>query len=228
MPFDLILFDADGTLFDYDKAEAYALENAFLSAQIPFHKKYISEYKIINSALWLDFEKGKISPHKIRVERFTLLFHKLKINANAKKFGDIYLNFFADAGFLIENAENIVRQISKYKSTAIITNGLSVVQRSRFSKSPIMSLFDDVIISEEVGCAKPNPEIFKITFKRLGHTNKNSAIIIGDSLTSDILGGKNFGIKTCWFNPKNIPDNLNLSPDFEIQDLNLFPEIIGL
>ena len=219
MTYDLILFDADGTLFDYDKAEEYALENAFLSAQIPFFQNYIPEYKIINSALWLDFEKGLISPDKIRVERFERLFKKLNIKTDTKSFGDNYLKFFAEAGFLIDGAEKVVKTIAKQKKTAIITNGLSVVQRSRFSKAPIMSLFDDVIISEEVGCAKPNPKIFEITFDRLNHKDKSSAIIIGDSLTSDIQGGINFGIKTCWFNPKNLSNSSNVTPDIEIRNL---------
>jgi YjjG family noncanonical pyrimidine nucleotidase len=225
MKFELILFDADGTLFDYDKAEAYALKNAFNSTHIPFREEFIPAYKIINSALWLDFEKGLISPTIIRSERFEQLFDQFKIKTDIKKFSDIYLHYFAEAGFLIDGAENIVKKIAKQKNTAIVTNGLSVVQRSRFSKAPIMSLFKDVIISEEIGCAKPNPEFFEITFDKLGHKDKNSTIIIGDSLTSDIQGGINFGITTCWFNPKKLPNNSGLAPDFEIQKLE---ELIGI
>ena len=225
MNYSLILFDADGTLFDYDKAEAYALQNAFNFMEIPFSKEFISIYKTINSALWLDFEKGLISPDKIRVERFKQLFDNFNVETDIKKFGDIYLHYFAEAGFLIDGAENIVKKIAEQKNTAIVTNGLSVVQRSRFSKAPIMSLFEDVIISEEIGCAKPNPDFFEITFERLNHKDKNSTIIIGDSLTSDIQGGINFGITTCWFNPKKLPNNSGLTPDFEIQKLE---ELLGI
>jgi len=228
MNFELILFDADGTLFDYDMAEAYALKNAFNSARLPFQENFIPTYKKINSALWLDFEKGLISPSKIRVERFKQMFDIFKIETDINKFGDIYLDFFAEAGFLIDGAENIVRQISSKKNSAIITNGLSVVQRSRFSKAPIMSLFEAVIISEEVGCAKPDPKIFEITFQKLNHKNKDTALIIGDSLTSDIQGGINFGITTCWFNPKKLPNISGLVPDFEIQKLEELLEILDL
>ncbi|MCK5851667.1 YjjG family noncanonical pyrimidine nucleotidase [bacterium] len=228
MQYELILFDADGTLFDYDKAEAYALENAFSSAQIPYQKEFIDAYKIINSSLWRDFEKGLISPAKIRVERFDQLFDQFKIKTDTTVFGDVYLDFFAEAGFLIDGAEDIVNIISSQTTTAIITNGLSIVQRSRFSKAPIMSQFKDVIISEEVGCAKPNPKIFEITFEKLNHKNKNTTMIIGDSLTSDIQGGINFGITTCWFNPKKLPNNSGLIPDFEIQTLDELIELVGL
>ena len=227
MKLELILFDADGTLFDYDKAEAYALKNAFDSTKIPYQKEFIDDYKIINSKLWLKFEKGLISPSKIRVERFDLLFDKLKIETDTVSFGDIYLDFFAEAGFLIDGAEDIVNKISSLSTTAIITNGLSIVQRSRFSKAPIMSQFKDVIISEEVGVAKPNPEIFEITFEKLNHKNKNTTLIIGDSLTSDIQGGVNFGITTCWFNPKKLANNSDLTPDYEIQTLDELMEIVG-
>jgi len=227
MHYELILFDADGTLFDYDKAEAYALKNAFATAQIPYQKEYINAYKIINSTLWLDFEKGLISPAEIRVERFDQLFDQFKIKTDITEFGDIYLGFFAEAGFLIDNADYIVNKTSAQSTTAIITNGLSVVQRSRFSKAPIMSQFKDVIISEEVGCAKPDPKIFEITFEKLNHKNKNTTLIIGDSLTSDIQGGVNFGITTCWFNPKRSPNNSGLVPDFEIQKLEELLEIVG-
>ena len=227
MNFELILFDADGTLFDYDKAEAYALESAFAATQIPYQNDYINAYKLINSTLWLDFEKGLISPSEIRVERFDQLFNQFKIKTDTTVFGDVYLDFFAEAGFLIDGAEDIVNKISSQTTTAIITNGLSVVQRSRFSKAPIMSQFKDVIISEEVGVAKPNPEIFEITFEKLNHKNKNTTLIIGDSLTSDIQGGVNFGITTCWFNPKKLQNNSGLSPDYEIQTLNELIEIVG-
>ena len=183
------------------------------------------KYKIINSKLWLEFEKGLISPSKIRVERFDLLFDKLKIETDTTVFGDIYLDFFAEAGFLIDGAEDVVNKTSSQSTTAIITNGLSVVQRSRFSKAPIMSQFKDVIISEEVGCAKPDPKIFEITFEKLNHKNKSNTLIIGDSLTSDIQGGVNFGITTCWFNPKKLQNNSGLTPDYEIQELE---ELLGI
>ena len=227
MKYELILFDADGTLFDYDKAEAYALKNAFATTQIPYQIEFINAYKMINSSLWLDFEKGLISPSKIRVERFDQLFNQFNIKTNTTVFGDVYLDFFAEAGFLIDGAEDIVNKISSQTTTAIITNGLSIVQRSRFSKAPIMSQFKDVIISEEVGCAKPNPEIFEITFEKLNHKNKNATLIIGDSLTSDIQGGVNFGITTCWFNPKRSPNNSDLTPDFEIHKLEELLEIVN-
>ena len=227
MKYELILFDADGTLFDYDKAEAYALKNAFATTQIPYQKEFINAYKIINSSLWRDFEKGLISPSKIRVERFDQLFDKLKIETDTAAFGDIYLDFFAEAGFLIDGAEDIVYKTSSQTTTAIITNGLSVVQRSRFSKAPIMSQFKDVIISEEVGVAKPDPKIFEITFEKLNHKDKSTTLIIGDSLTSDIQGGVNFGITTCWFNPKKLQNNSGLTPDFEIQTLDALMEIVG-
>ena len=122
MKYELILFDADGTLFDYDRAEYYALEKSFAAVNLPFHKNILTSYKIINSTLWLEFEKGFISPGIIRVERFKQLFDKFQIKTNIE-------DFFAEAGFLIDDSEKTVRKISSMAKIAIITNGLSAVQR---------------------------------------------------------------------------------------------------
>ena len=227
MKYELILFDADGTLFDYDRAEYYALEKSFAAVNLPFHKNILTSYKIINSTLWLEFEKGFISPGIIRVERFKQLFDKVQIKTNIEDFGNIYLDFFAEAGFLIDDSEKTVRKISSMAKIAIITNGLSAVQRSRFSHSSIMSEFQHVIISEETGTAKPDPKIFEITFDKVSHSNKKTTLIVGDSLTSDIQGGINFGIDTCWFNPEKTENKLNISPTYEIANLNELVNIVS-
>jgi len=221
-----LLLDADGTLFDYDQAEATALATTFRDLELGFGASYAETYREINGLIWREFEQGTITVAEIRSERFRRLFTALSLDADPVAFGRRYLTHLGECAQLIEGAEAIVSALYGKVGLVLITNGLQDVQRARLSRSPIARYLDDVVISEEVGSSKPDPGIFDECFRRMGHPPKKDVLIVGDSLTSDMQGGHNYGIDTCWFNPHAHPLTLDLQIRYEIRALDELLRIV--
>ena len=221
--YDWLLFDADGTLFDYDLAEEKALESTFHDLNLPFADDYRLAYREINRQIWIDFENRKITAEALRTRRFELLFNAIGISADPESFSPRYLVRLSQQAHLIEGAEAVVKALAGTFRLAIITNGLSDVQRPRLAHSPLQPFFDEVAISEEIGAGKPDPAYFEAVFNRIAARfappRKDRVLVIGDSLSSDIQGGIHFGLATCWFNPSGKPARAGLQPTYEIRQL---------
>jgi 2-haloacid dehalogenase len=221
-----LLFDADGTLFDYDRAEASALEKTFAEMGRGFEPAYAATYRRINQEIWHEFERGRISQKRLRTRRFEQLFEQVGIECDAEGFSARYLRNLAAASQLMEGAEEIVKKLHGRAGLMILTNGLTEVQRPRFSQSSIVSYFHDIVISEEVGAAKPDGRIFDVAFEKMGHPRKKDVLMVGDSLTTDIRGGSDYGIDTCWFNPRQKPRNVQVGIQYEIADLKALWDVV--
>ena len=219
MKYKWLLFDADGTLFDYDKAEGIALMSTFEALGLAYEARYAQVYRRINGEIWLDFENGKISQERLRTKRFELLFDAVEIDCDPGEFSRRYLANLALGTDLIEGAEDVVKSLHGRVGLLLITNGLVDVQRPRFARSTVGQYFSDVVISEEVGAAKPDTAIFEVAFAKMGFPKKEDVLIVGDSLTSDIKGGQNYGIDTCWFNPGRNPRDSDVVAHYEIGEL---------
>lgn len=219
MKYEWLLFDADGTLFDYDKAEGTSLELTFKEFGIAYEPGYGDTYRRINAAIWGQFEEGRISQERLRTKRFELLFEALRVEGDAEAFSARYLRNLAEGSELIEGAEDVVRALRGQVGLMVITNGLADVQRPRFARSAIGDCFTDLVISEEVGAAKPHGKIFDVAFERMRFPRQQQVLIIGDSLSSDIKGGNSYGIDTCWFNPRREPGDEEVEPTYEIAAL---------
>ncbi len=215
-----LLFDADHTLFDFNAAAANALRDTFVIFGHKFLPEYAPIYQTINNQIWQAFEKGEISAERLRIERFELLMEKICLSENADAFSDRYLQFLGEGTDLIEGAEALVEWLNGRFQLALITNGLKDVQRPRLARSSIGHYFNPVIISDEVGVAKPNCRIFDIAFEQMGQPDKSDVLIIGDSLTSDMQGGVNYGIDTCWYNPTGRPLSGQIKVSYEINHLS--------
>ncbi len=219
MTYTWLLFDADGTLFDYEKSEASALERAFAQVGERFKPTYLDAYRQINQDIWQEFERGQITAERLRLRRFEMLFQAFQLPIAPPLFSTFYLQHLATGTDLIEGAHEVVSALHGEYQLAIITNGLKDVQRARLAQSAIGSYFAEIIISEEVGAVKPDPAIFESAFARLGHPQQAEVLLIGDSLTSDIQGGQNYGLDTCWFNPTRQPHKPGLTSTYEIHHL---------
>ncbi len=220
MKYKILFFDADETLFDFKKSESIALEHAVSDFDIPYDPEHhLQIYDTINTAIWKEFEEGKITQNTLKVERFRRLSSKLGIDFDPHRFAERYMEHLADASFLLDDSTALLDQLRDHYKLVIVTNGLAYVQNRRIGKSSIAEYFSHIVISEEVGVAKPNPEIFEHTLKLIGQVDKSEVLMIGDSLTSDIQGGINFGIDTCWFNPKKLSSTSSVKPTYEINDL---------
>lgn len=220
MKYEIIIFDADETLFDFIKSEKDAIKNAMLEFDIDYDENHhLKLYHGINAEIWKEFEKGLISHEKLKVERFRRLSERLNTKFDEFKFAKSYINHLSNASFLYDDSIKLVESLHKDYRLTIITNGLKDVQDKRIRKSAIAKYFEDIVISEEVKVSKPNPKIFELALNNINHTDKSKVLIVGDSLTSDIKGGLNFGVDTCWYNPNKIVNKTTIKPTYEISNL---------
>lgn len=227
MPYTWLLFDADGTLFDFERAEAQALQQTFLQMGLTYRKKYGGLYHQINAHVWREFEQGLISSLALRVRRFELLFEATGLQTDAELFSRSYLLHLARGADLISGAESTLRALQGRFHLALITNGLKDVQRPRLEASAIHNCFEQVIISEEVGAAKPDPRYFSAAFKKMGQPPPTDVLVIGDGLSSDILGANRFGLDACWFNPGCLELPAGLRVRWQIQRLDELVQLLG-
>jgi 2-haloacid dehalogenase len=221
-----LFFDADGTLFDYNRAEATAFRKAFDLLQFQFEENYLDTYQKINRGLWQALERHEITPALLRVRRFELLLETLQLSGSADDLNIAYVEQLGLCNDLIDGAYEVLQTVSKSSRIAIVTNGLEAVQRSRMMHSTIQSFITELVISEEVGAAKPHPAFFDTAFARTGNPPKSDVLIIGDSLTSDIHGGADYGIDTCWYNSGGEAKPEGLAITYEIRNLRELLEII--
>jgi YjjG family noncanonical pyrimidine nucleotidase len=215
-----ILFDADGTLFDYDKAEETALKNACLQYGITYSPDRRNIYRGINSKKWAEFDKGIITKLQLQISRFEDFFSEIGVvYINPEEFNACYLDYLADGSQLIDGAEAVCRKLSENKQLAIITNGVERTQLRRINKSTIKPYISDIFVSEKIGYAKPACEYFDYVFESLNIKDKSTVLIVGDSLLSDIKGGMNYGVDTCWYNPNGLINSTDIEPTYEIKSL---------
>jgi 2-haloacid dehalogenase len=226
MEYKWLLFDADGTLFDYDRAEASALCKTLEQFGVPFTPERLNTYQRINKQLWQALENGLITPGALGVRRFELLFEELQLDLSPHNFSLAYLEQLGTCSELIAGAVEILQTLHTRYQFAIVTNGLKAVQRSRLACSPIRDYIAEMIISEEVGASKPDRAIFDAAFERIGRPLKSEALMIGDSLTSDMEGGHRYGIDTCWYNPTDQSQSVGLEITYQIRSLRELADIL--
>jgi 2-haloacid dehalogenase len=220
-------FDADGTLFDYYRAEGRALEQAFQALHLPFDGTALDTYRLINRQLWDALERRELTQADLQTLRFERLLDTLNCGGDAAQLGAAYLQHLANAGDLIDGANDVLCVLKETHRIAIVTNGLATVQRGRLARSGIGALVDEVIISEEIGIAKPYAGFFDVVFARTGNPSCSEVLVIGDSLTSDMRGGLDYGLDTCWFNPAGAPRPDDLPVTYEIRAFGDLLEILG-
>ena len=222
-----LLFDADNTLFDYDRAEREALTQTFAEIGRPVQAGLHEQYRQINGELWQAFEQGGVTQNFIKVQRFARLLDAAAIDADPAAMSKRYLHHLSQGDFLIAGAEEVVRSLHGRYQMLLITNGLKEVQRPRIARSALAPYFDGLVISEEVGAAKPDGRIFDVAFDMMGRPEKSKVLMIGDSLSSDIAGGRAYGIDTCWFNPSGRPADPENNITYVIAELAQLASVLS-
>ncbi|MBL1215243.1 MAG: noncanonical pyrimidine nucleotidase, YjjG family [Ignavibacteriae bacterium] len=225
MKYKWLLFDLDGTLFDYDKGERIAFQKTFNDFGLDYKDEYLSIYDLINKDLWKKFERGEIEVSTLKVERFELLLTQIDHKKNAAEFSKKYQTNLSNCTFLLEGVEELLSELEGSFKMMLITNGLKAVQRPRLKNSSIKNYFSDIVISEEVGSAKPDKKIFDTAFEKMNMPKKSEVLMIGDSLSSDIAGGIHYGLDTCWLNSNKQSAN-GLKPVFEIINISELKKIL--
>ncbi|MCR4781483.1 MAG: YjjG family noncanonical pyrimidine nucleotidase [Lachnospiraceae bacterium] len=216
-----LLWDIDGTLLNFEMAEEAAMKELFLKYKLgELSEDLLSDYQNINRKYWEALERGEITKPEVLVGRFKEFFEKNGFDSEiAPSFNEDYQVALGSTVVYNPNAkETVLSFVGKYKQFAV-TNGTTKAQVLKLKNSGLDQILDGVFISEEVGVEKPGVGFFDKVFEEVGSDNLNEYLIIGDSLTSDIQGGNNCGIKTCWFNPKGNINKTNLRIDIEISDI---------
>lgn len=219
MPYPYLLFDADNTLFDFDQAERNAHLLLCRAHGLAFSEEGYQLYHKCNADLWRDFDRGLCTKEYLLVERFRRYLAITGERADPEALNRDHLRALGEGAMLLPGAEELCRVLSRDHRLYLLTNAVASVQKTRFANSAIAPYFQGVFISEEVGVGKPDPAYFEYVFRAVPGLTRDNALVIGDSLTSDIQGANNAGLPCCWFNPKGQPRPQGLRIDYEIRTL---------
>jgi len=195
------LLDADNTLFDYDAGETEALEETSHGAipDVPFAAVQAA-YRRINAGWWKRLEEGAVTFDQLKVGRFADLLTRLGASGDPRAVSDAYLSSLSRKAYFLPHAAETVRELSRRARLCLVPNGLSAVQRGRIAASGLADCFTAVLISEEVGCAKPDPRFFNAALDSIRRAPAE-ALCVGDNPVADIAGARDAGIDQCWYAP---------------------------
>ncbi len=221
-----VLFDLDDTLLDFKKCERDALMSTLDELGVAATSRDAERYSEINDMMWKMLERGEITRDRLKTARFERFFSELGVKASARRAREIYEDKLSRRAFMVRGARKLIKQIYNLYDLYIVSNGTAAVQDGRIAKAGIGRYFKGIFISERLGCNKPSPEFFRLCFERIPGFDKRRAIIVGDSPSSDIAGGKNAGIATCRYNPKRLADPDGIEPDFTVFTLGELPAVL--
>lgn len=225
MKYDIILADLDDTLFDFTKSSRQALRETLSAFSLPDGEQCINDYLAINQGFWERFERGEIQKDEIYVGRFQSLFAQYHISANAADANAYYRDRLWRQRNFMPGCETLLARLKPHCRVYIATNGSTETQRLRIADSGLEHYFDGVFISEELDTKKPERKFYDAIFKEIGENLRERAIILGDSLSSDMQGGRNAGITTCFYGDVKKADG---RCDYAIDNLLDFLPIVGL
>jgi 2-haloacid dehalogenase len=214
-----LFFDVDDTLLDFGAAEKLALQLLFEEQNVPLTTEIEENYKRINQGLWKSFEEGNLTRDEVVNTRFSLLFNQYGKEVDGTLLEKNYRSFLEQGHQLVDGAFELITELHSQYDLYIVTNGVSSTQDKRLRASGLYPLFKGIFVSEDTGFQKPMKEFFDFVFARIPHFEVNHALIIGDSLSADIVGGELAGMDTCWFNPNMKPNHSDISPTYQIHKL---------
>lgn len=217
-----ILWDVDGTLLDFPAAEKAAIEKCFEVFSLGnCTDEMLADYSIINSRYWKMLENGEMTKPEILVGRFREFFGKYSLDVScAEAFNEEYQMRLGDTVVFYETALQTVNALKGKVLQCAVTNGTKVAQDRKLKNSGLDKLFDYIFISDVLGVEKPNKAFFDKVFDVIGKFSPNEVMIVGDSVTSDIRGGKNAGIITCLFDPSGTKSTGEIKPDYTVNRIS--------
>ncbi|NCA98324.1 MAG: HAD family hydrolase [Clostridia bacterium] len=261
MAYKWLLFDLDGTLLDFHKAEYLCMEATLKSFGFRADDEVLHAYRLINESYWKMLERGEISQEALALARHRSLFERFGFCGDVEAFQQHYEGMLSESSYLFDGARELLDQLRDRDGVhlAIVTNGFARIQERRIALAGLDTYFEWVFISEQVGYRKPQVEFFDHVFREICGDNREDgagagftsnwkndkpqrvpseshsdlaickyhSLIIGDSLTSDIKGGADFGIATCWFNPDGLANTTGVRVDHEIRTLDDIHQLVG-
>lgn len=216
---EFLFLDLDDTILDFRKAERVAVTKTFREFGIEPTEALLHRYHLINKECWEKLERKEWTREQVLVNRFQMVFDEVRVDGDAVRFAERYATNLGIGHYFLPGAEEAVKALHGKYRMFIASNGTASVQAGRLTSANLYRFFEKVFISQELGANKPAPEFFEMAFAQIPGFEKEKAIMVGDSLTSDMLGGIRAGIRTCWVNPDHTPGNPNIRPDYEIENL---------
>lgn len=224
--YNILFIDLDDTILDFKKAENVALRKTLEAFGLIPTEEVCARYSAINQLHWERMERKEIDRNQVLLGRFEMLFDEYGIAADARTVSQKYTENLGVGHYFLPGAEEAVKALSKKYRLFLTSNGTTHVQKSRLASADIEKYFEDVFISQQIGVNKPDKGFFDGCFARIRDLDLSKTMIVGDSLTSDILGGINAGIATCWVNPKGKKARADICPDYEIESLAKLEELL--
>lgn len=221
-----VLLDADDTLFDFHLSEREALAAALRSFGVEPTPQMIRRYSEINGECWKMLEKKQITRADLLVLRYERLFAEFGLMLSPSAVSDRYAEELGKQYHLFEGAESLLRRLSQNRRVYIASNGNRQVQRERIRRAGIGPYLSGIFISQELGADKPERAFFEACFARIPDFRPEETVMVGDSLSSDIAGGRNAGIRTVWYNPGGLVPPPDMAPDAEIHRLCELPALL--
>ena len=222
----VVLLDLDDTLLDFKKAEARALSKSLTELGVPHDETVLERYNVLNLRYWERLENGELTREQVLVGRFVQLLEEIGAEADPADLRDRYEQNLSVGHFFVEGAEALLKTLQGRCRLFLVSNGTAVVQQGRLASAGISEYFEQIFISQELGVNKPEREYFERCFAGIPGFDRERCIIVGDSLTSDIRGGINAGIATCWFNLRNRAPRPDIVPDYRIESLSELPGLL--
>ncbi len=225
--FDTILWDVDQTLLDFKKSEDYAVRYCFRKFGKEASDETVAIYSRINEGFWKRIEKGEINRKDALVQRFEQLFQQIgEQDKDAGAFQKEYAEALGSVYYYLDDSYELVKKLRGKYRQYLVTNGVTLTQMKKLRLSGFDQLTDGIFVSEQIGIPKPHKDFFEKCFSMIPGFCKEKAVIVGDSLSSDMRGGNNAGIATCWYNPAGLKNLSDVKIDYEIRNLNEIWDIL--
>ena len=224
---EFLLLDLDDTILDFHKAERIAVAKTLKDFGVEPTDAVLSRYHIINLQHWQRLEKGELTRDQVQEGRFRVLFEELGREADPVAVTRAYEHNLGIGHYFLPGAEAAVQSLHKKYRLFLASNGTASVQHSRLTSAGLYPYFEKVFVSQNIGFNKPSKDYFDACFSEIPGFDPQRAMMVGDSLTSDILGGINAGIKTCWVNPSHAPARADIQPDYEIENLSQLEAVLN-
>lgn len=229
MSYTILLMDADETLLDFRRSEGFALEHTLQSCGVAMTPAIHDAYHEINRVLWQQLERGEIARSALRTLRFERLFAQIGLQGvDADAFNTAYMQTLGGTGFLLPGALELLRDLHARFKVYLITNGTASVQHTRLAHSGMLPFLHGVFISEEVGADKPSERFFEHVLSSIGSPDKREVLVIGDSLTSDVEGGRRMGLDTCWYAPDPAASANGIEPMYRVASFDELRSLLAV
>ena len=223
---EFLFLDLDDTILDFHKAERIAISKTIREFGVEPTEEVLARYHVINKWHWEQLELGKLTRPEVLVNRFDVLFREFGSEVDAAACAKVYEKNLSVGHWFLPGAEETVDLLSKHYRLFLASNGTAVVQKGRMTSANLYRFFEKVFVSQEIGHNKPSKAYFDGCFAQIPDFDRSKAMIVGDSLSSDIQGGINAGIRTVWVNPTHAENKTAIRPDYEIEALHQLPALL--